>query len=57
MLKTILFIAWAAIIPIVPLWGIIHYRQKDDKTRLAVCGVLFGIQTFLSIAYIVEYIK
>ena len=57
MLETILFVAWSLLIPIVPLIGVSHYRAKKDSMRTFACWALFGVQLFLSAAYITEYLK
>ncbi len=51
----ILFIAWAGLIPVVPLIGAeVFKKRKDTKGKLA-CYILFGLQLLLSIAYITVY--
>lgn len=56
MLKTILFILYAVMIPVVPLLGTMRYdKENDNKKRLA-CWGLFTAQSLVSAAYIIAYL-
>ena len=57
MLKTILFIIYTALIPLVPLYGARHFKRKKDEIRQIVCWGLFVIQCLISTAAIYTYIQ
>lgn len=57
MLKTILFIIYTSLIPLVPLYGARYYGKKNDEIRRIVCWGLFAIQCLISTAAIYTYIK
>lgn len=51
----ILFIAWAGLIPLVPLIGAETFKKRGDSKGKLACYVLFGIQLLLSLSYITVY--
>ncbi|MCR5610796.1 MAG: hypothetical protein K6F68_03080 [Clostridiales bacterium] len=54
MIKTILFVAYTAMIPAVPLYGVVHYTKNNDRIRKTVCIGLFALQCLISIGAIVS---
>ena len=57
MIKTILFVIYAMLIPAVPLYGVRFYKKHHDFTKLVCCWMLFGIQALISIGSIISYIN
>lgn len=57
MLKTILFVLYAGFIPLVPLWGVRHFKAREDDVRKNVCFVLFIVQGLISAGSIVSYLR
>ena len=55
-MKTILFVAYAALIPAVPLYGTIVYRDEKHTIKRLVCWGLFAVQSLISIASIIGYL-
>ncbi|MBO4848406.1 MAG: hypothetical protein J5586_04555 [Clostridia bacterium] len=56
MLKTVLFVLYALMIPLVPLWGVRHYRRNKNGSKEIVCWVLFAVQTLVSVGSIISYV-
>lgn len=54
---TIAFIAWAGLIPVVPLIGVDIFRRRKEKVKKNVCIGLFVLQLLLSIGYITAYLN
>ncbi|MCR5808378.1 MAG: hypothetical protein K6G56_02325 [Clostridiales bacterium] len=56
MLIKILFVIYAALIPLVPLWGARYYSKKEDASKKTICYVLFAVQIMLSFGSILTYL-
>ena len=54
MLIEILFFIYAAAIPLVPLYGVSHYKKSGDPKRKAACAALFALQLALSALSIIK---
>ena len=57
MIERLLFVAYAAVIPLVPLIGVKAYKKSGDEIKRSVCWGLFALQTLISIGSIIEYLK
>lgn len=54
---TFWFILYIAIIPVVPLVGAYIYKRRNDIVRRNVCYGVSVLQLFLSIGYLLHWLK
>ena len=54
---TSVFIIYAGLIPLVPLYGAGIFKKRNDNVKKNVCIGLTVLQTLLSIAYIIAWLK
>lgn len=57
MLKTILFILYVSVIPLVPLWGAWHFKKLGNENKAVVCRILFAVQSLVSAGCIITYLS
>ena len=56
MFKTVIFIIYCAVIPIVPLYGVEYYRRNDNELKKLCCWGLFVLQSIISIGSIIGWL-
>ena len=56
MFRSILFAVYAMLIPVVPLYGVGHYRKNKDRTKEICCWVLFALQLLVSVGSVIAYV-
>ncbi len=56
MLIKVLFVIYAAMIPLVPLYGAELYKKQDNRRKRNVCWVVFAVQTLISLGSIISYL-